>query len=96
MKLRTPAFLPSKPQHLMAESTILRIYELFVRTRYNNFETSSMRPDLPDDNRTDSLSNTILNRIDEFTKTITQHGTSLLRDTPKHFSQELSVRALLI
>ena len=50
----------------------------------------------PDDNSTDSPSDAILNHIDEFTRTTKQHGTNLLRDTPKHFAQELSVRALFI
>jgi hypothetical protein len=55
-----------------------------------------MRPNVPGDNRTDNLSNTILNRIDEFMEVINQHGANLLQDVPKHFSQELSVSALFI
>lgn len=97
MKSPTAAFPPKDSQHLTAESTILCIFELFVRTTYDDFnETSSMRPNVPDDNRIDSLSNTILNRIDEFMRFINQHGTNLLRDIPKKFSQELSVSALFI
>lgn len=53
-----------------------------------------MRLDVPVD-RKNSLSDTILNRIDELMRVINQHGTNLLRDAPKHFSQELSVSALL-
>lgn len=55
-----------------------------------------MLPNVPVDNRTDSLSNTILNRIDEFMRVINQHGANLLRETLKHFSLELSVSALFI
>ena len=97
MKSATAAFPPKESHHLTAESTILCIFELFVRTTYDDFnDTSSMRPNVPDDNRTDSLSNTILNRIDEFMRIINQHGTNLLRDIPKHFPQELSVSTLFI
>lgn len=79
----------------MAEGTILGIFELFVRSTYDDcIDTSSMRPNIPSDSRTDTLSNTILNRIDEFMRVVNQHGANLLRDVPKHFSQELSVRAL--
>ena len=86
------AFLPKEPSHCAAQSTVLRIYELFVMTTYDNFEdTSSMRLDVPDNNRTDNPSNTILDRIDEFTGATKQHGMNLFRDTPKHFTQELSV-----
>jgi hypothetical protein len=97
MKSTTTAFPPKELHHLTAESTILCIFELFVRTTYDDFnDTSSLRPNVPDDNRIDSLSNTILNRIDEFMKVIHQHGANLLQDIPKHFSQELRVSALLI
>lgn len=81
----------------MAEGTILGIFELFVRSTYDDYiDTSSMRPNMPSDSRTDTLSNTILNRIDEFMRVINQHGANLLRDIPKHFSQELSVSAPFI
>jgi hypothetical protein len=97
MKSTTAAFPPKESHHLTPESTVLCVLELFVRTTYDDFnDTSSIRPDVPDDNRTDSLSNTIINRIDEFMRVINQHGTNLLRDTPKHFSQGLSVSALFI
>lgn len=92
MKSRTSAFPPKESRHLTVESMILRIFELFVRITYDDFnDTSSIRPNVLDDNRNDSLSNTILNRIDEFTRVINQHGANLLRDIPKHFSRELSV-----
>jgi hypothetical protein len=91
------AFLPKETHHLMAQRTVLRIYELFVRTTYDDFEeTSSMGLDVPDNNRTDNPSNTILERIDEFTGAIKQHGMNLLRDTPKHSTQELPVSTLLV
>jgi hypothetical protein len=97
MKSTIAAFPPKESHHLTAESTILSIFELFVRTTYGDFnDTSSMRPNVPGDNRTDNLSNTILNRIDEFMEVINQHGANLLQDVPKHFSQELSVSALFI
>ena len=97
MKSTTAAFPPKESYHLTAESTILCIFELFVRTTYNDFnDASPMRPNVPDDNRADSLSNTILNRIDEFMRVINQHGAKLLRDIPKQFSQELSVSVLFI
>jgi len=97
MKSTTAAFPPKESYHLTAESTILCIFELFVRTTYDDFnDTSSMHPNVPDDNRTHSISDTILNRIDEFISAINQHGANLLRDIPKHFSQELSVSALFI
>jgi hypothetical protein len=97
MKSTAAAFPPKESYHLTAESTILCIFELFVRTTYDDFnDTSSMRPNVPGDNRIDCLSNTILNRIDEFMRFINQHGANLLRDIPKKFSQELSVSALFI
>ena len=97
MKSTTAAFLSKESHHLTAQITILRIYELFLRTIYDGFEdTSLMLLSVPDDNSTDSPSDAILNHIDEFTRTTKQHGTNLLRDTPKHFAQELSVRALFI
>jgi len=97
MKSTTATFPVKESHHHMAEITILRIYELFVRTTYDDSdETSSMRPNVPDDNRTDSPSSTILDRIDEFTRAINQRGTNLLRDVPNHFSQELSVRTRFI
>jgi len=97
MKSTIAAFPPKESHRLMAESTILRIFELFVRTTYDDFnDTSSMRPNASDDNRTDSLSNMILNRVHEFMRIIHRHGADLLRDIPKHFSQDLSVSALLI
>ena len=97
MKSTTAALSSKEPHHLAAQRTILRIYELFVRTTYDDFEeTSSMRLDVPDDKRTDSSSNVILNHIDEFTRATKQHGTNLLRDIPKHFTQDLSVRVLFI
>src|ERR1700760_3490220 len=95
MKSTNTAFSSKESYHLTAQSTILRIYELFVRTTYDDFEeTSSMRADVRDDNRTDGPPNAILNHIDEFTRATKQHGMDLLRDTSKHFTQELSVRAL--
>jgi len=97
MKSTTAEFPSKDSHHLAAQSTILRIYELFVRTTYDDFEdTSSMLPSVPDDNTTDSPSNAILNHIDEFTRATKQHGTNLLQDTPTHFTQELSVRTLFI
>ena len=97
MKSTAAAFPPKESHHLTAESTILCLFELFVRTTYDDFnDTSSMRSNIPADNRTDNLSNTILNRIDEFMRVINQHGANRLRDIPKHFSQELSVSALFI
>jgi hypothetical protein len=91
------AFSLKGPHRLTAQTTILRIYELFVRTTYDDFEeTSSMRFDVPDDSRIDNPSNTILDRIDEFTGATKQHGTNLFRDTPKHFTQELSVSTLFV
>jgi hypothetical protein len=97
MKSTTAAFPPKESHRLTAETTILGIFELFVRTTHDDFnDTPSMRPNVPGDNRTDNLSNTILTRIDEFMRVINQHGVNLLRDTPKHFSQELSVSALFI
>lgn len=97
MKSTTSAFSPKESPHFTAESMILRIFELFVRTTCDDFnDPSSIRPNVLDDNRTDSLSNTILDRLDEFIRAINQHGANLLRDIPKHFSQELSVSALFI
>lgn len=97
MKSTSAAFPPKEPRHLTAQRTILRIYELFVRTTYDDFEeTSSMRLDVRDDNKTDSPSNTILDRIDELARATKQQGTNLLRDATKHLTQELSVRVLFI
>jgi hypothetical protein len=97
MKSTTAAFPPKESYHLTAESTILCIFELFVRTTNDDFnDASSVRPNVPDDNRIDSLSNTIRNRIDEFTKVIHQHGANLFQDIPNHFSQELPVSSLFI
>jgi hypothetical protein len=97
MKSTNAAFSSKESYHLTAQSTILRIYELFVRTTYDGFEeTSSIHPNVRDDNRTDGPSNAILNHIYEFTRATKQHGTNLLRDTPKHFTQELSVSGLFV
>ena len=97
MKSTTAAFSSKESYHLTAESTILRIFELFVRTTYDDLnDTSSMRSNVPDDNRIDSLSNTILNRMDEFIRVVHEHGADLIQDIPKHFSQESSVSALVI
>ena len=97
MKSTTAAFPPKESHHLTAESTILYIFELFVRTTYDDFnDTPTIRPNVPGDNRTDSLSSTILNRVDELMSVINQHGENLLRNIPKHFSQELSVSASFV
>jgi hypothetical protein len=98
MKSTTAAFLFKEPHHLTAQSTILRIYELFVRTIYHGFEdTPSMLLSVPDDNtKTSDASDAILNHIDEFTRATKQHGANLIRDTPRHFTQELSVGAVYV
>ena len=97
MKSTSAAFPLKESHHLTAETSVLRIFELFVRTTYDDFnDTSSTRPKLRDDNRIDDLSDTILNRIDGLIRLINQHGVNILRDTPKHFSQEFSVGAPFI
>lgn len=95
IKSTTPALSSIEADHLAALGSILRTYELFVRTTCDDFEpASSLHHDMQDDNRTDSPSRTILTCVDEFTRATKQHGANLLRDPPKHFTQGLSVSAL--
>jgi hypothetical protein len=93
-KSTTLALPSSQSNHLTALGSIFRIYELFVRTTYDGLDPASLHQNAQDDNRTDSSSHTILTYIDEFTKATKNHGANLLRNPPKHFNQELSVRAL--
>lgn len=96
MKSTTSALPFTESDQVTAQSTILRIYELFVRTTYDDFEEMhSLRLNVQDNTRTDAQSNPILTCMDEFTRAANQHGVKILRDTPKHFTQELSVRVLL-
>jgi hypothetical protein len=82
---------------LTAQGTILNMYELFVRTIYDDLEnTTSMRLDMGSDNNTDNPSHAILTAMDEFINAINQYGANLLRDTPRHLTQEFSVRTLSI
>ena len=95
MKSTTLAYQSMEPDHFRASSTILRIYELLVRTIYNDFEgASSSQPNSCDDNETDGPSRAILTYMNLFTRAANQHGANLLGDPPKHFTQELAVRAL--
>lgn len=97
MKSITPVFPSTESDHHKAQGTILRIYELFVRTTYDDFEgDSSSHFNTQDDNRTDGPSRAILASIDEFTGATKKHGANLLGDSPKYFTQESSVRALFI
>ena len=99
MKSITPAFPSTETDHLKAPGTILRIYELFVRTTYDDLEGgSSSHLNTRDDNRADGPSRAILTSIDEFTGATKKHGANLLGDSPKHFTQaqESSVRVLFI
>jgi len=94
MKSTTPVLSSVESDHLAALGSILRIYELFVRTTCDDFEpASSLHHNVQDDSRTDSPSRTIFTCIDEFTEATKQHGANLLRDPPKHFTQGLSVSA---
>jgi hypothetical protein len=96
MKSITPAFPSTESDHLEAPGTILRIYELFVRTTYDFEGDSSSHLNTRDDNRTDGPSRAILTSIHEFTGATKKHGVNLLGDSPKHLTQESSVRALFI
>jgi hypothetical protein len=81
--------------HFTVQSTILRIYELFVRTTCDDFwEPSLLDLNAQDDNKTDGLSREIFIYLDEFMRTINEHGANLLRETSGHFTQELLVRML--
>ena len=82
--------------HLTVQGTILRIYELFVRTTCDDFwEPPLLHLNARDDNKTDGLSCQILIHLDEFTRTINEHGANLLRESSGHFTQDLLVRILL-
>jgi len=95
MKLTALAYQSTEPDHLRASGTILRLYELSVRTTYNDCEeASSPHPNSCDDNKTDGPSRANLTYMDLFARAVKQHGENLLGDTPKHFTQELAVRAL--
>jgi len=97
MKSTTTALPFIDSDQSTAQGTILRIYELFVRTTYHDFgEPSSLHFIKRDDNKTDNSSHAILTCVDDFTKVTSQHGANLLRETPKRFTQDLSVGAFLI
>ncbi|KAH9969750.1 P-loop containing nucleoside triphosphate hydrolase protein [Russula dissimulans] len=97
MKSTTAALPSTESVHPTAQSTILRIYELFVRTTYHHFEEpSSLHFNARDDSRTDNPSHAVLTRVDEFTKITSQHGANLLREAPKGFTRDLSAEIQLI
>jgi hypothetical protein len=90
-----PSFTES--DRLTAQSTILRIYELFVRTTYDDlWEPSLLHLNERDDNKTDGLSREILTYLDEFTRTVNEHGANILRGTSRHFTQDVLVRTLFL
>ena len=93
MKSTTPMPLFTESDHLIAQTTILRIYELFVRTTYYDIlEPSVLDPNARDDNKMDSPSREVLTYLDDFNKTVNEHGASILRETPRHFTQDVLVR----
>lgn len=95
MKSTTLAYQSTESDRLRASSTVLRIYELFVRTTYNDFEEApSSHLSSCDDNKTDGPSRAILTHMDLFARATKRHGANLLGDSSKHFTQELAVRAL--
>ena len=81
-----------------ARNTILRTYELFVRTKiYEDVsEQPSLHFDAGRDNNVESPSHPILACIDEFVRNTNEHGIKLLRDVPEFFDRHSSVRMILI
>ena len=81
-----------------ARNTILRVYELFVRTKvYDDFgEQLPLRLDTGGAITVESPSHPILACIDEFVRCTNDHGIKLLRDIPENFTQHSSVRTILI
>jgi hypothetical protein len=73
------------------KSTILRIYELFVRTTYEERSLNAR-----DDTKTDGLSREVLTYLDDFTRTINEHAAKILilRETSSHFTKYELVRTL--
>ncbi|KAI9508874.1 midasin nuclear AAA ATPase [Russula earlei] len=90
MKSMTAALPLSESDYLVAQNTMLRIYELFVRTTCRDFETSSLLSNGSEDSSTGDPSHTILTCIEAFTTVTGLHGADLLRETPKYFTRELS------
>jgi hypothetical protein len=88
-----PLFTES--DHLTAQTTILRIYEVFVRTTYYDiWEPSLLDLNARDDTKMDSPSREVLTYLEEFTKTINEHGANIPREISKHFAQDILVRML--
>jgi hypothetical protein len=89
--MKSTTALPSftESDHFTTKSTILRIYELFVRTTY---EGPSLN--VRDDNKTDGLSREVLTYLDDFTRAVKEHGAKILilRETSRHFTKHELVR----
>jgi hypothetical protein len=81
-----------------ARNTILRTYELFVRTKvYEDVgEQPSLHLDAGSDITMAGSSHPILACIDEFVRNTNEHGIKLLRDIPENCNQHTSVRMILI
>lgn len=81
-----------------ARNTILRTYELFVRTKvYEDVgEQPSLHLNAGSNNKVEGPSHPILACIDEFVRCTNEHGIKLLRDIPENFNQQPSVRMIFI
>ncbi|KAI0270022.1 midasin [Gloeopeniophorella convolvens] len=86
------------PDYPAAQKTILRAFELFVRTSaYNTFEGSPVRrPPLRDDDKIAERSSAILSHVDELARMTKSYGVNLLQRAPSLFGPEASVEIQVI
>lgn len=94
MKSTTSTFPTTDLDHVTALRTLFHIYELTLRSIFDDVEEASLlHLNMRDDNAIDSPSRAILTSMNELTRATKQHGANLVGNLPKYFTQELSVRA---
>ncbi|KAI0304301.1 hypothetical protein B0F90DRAFT_1235505 [Multifurca ochricompacta] len=97
MKSATAPLSLTESHDITAQSTILRMYEMFVMTTCDDFgESSSPRLSMRNDRTAEDLSHVILTYTDGLATTINEHGVKLLQRTSKHLTREFSVKIHLI
>ena len=98
MKMETFRHPPEDSDYHAARNTILRAYELFVRTKvYEDVgKHPSLHFDAGSDDKAESPSHPILAYIDEFVRNTNEHGIKLLQDIPEIFNRHSSVRMIFI
>ena len=97
-KMGTSRHLIKESEYHAARNTILRTFELFVRTKvYEDVgEQPSLHLDAGSGIKVESSSHPILAYIDEFARSTNEHGITLLRDIPENLNRHSPVRMILI